>query len=116
MFFNVALGLGENDHVTLVADTFKVGEGNGVCHATVKHLLSFQLHHLRDQWHRGRRTDPVVGQGCGLLEFLIHRTACLHIGADSIKRHRVLIIGLIVEDIILCGNDMVAEFGIIEIA
>ena len=47
---------------------------------------------------------------------LIDGFACFHIGANGIKLHRVLIKGLVVEDIVLGRYHMIAKFCIVQVA
>ena len=116
MFLHIAVGLGEDHHIPLVADTFEIFQRNRIRHAPVEHLHPFELYYLRRQRHRGGGTDPVVSQRPAFVELLIDGLARFHICADGIECHRVLLKGLVVEDVVLGWDDVVAKLRIIEVA
>ena len=116
VLFHEAVGLGQDDNIPVVAYALKVLQRNGVGHAPVEHFHAFQLHHFRGQWHRGRGTDPVVGEGRAFFQFLVDGLPRLHICADGIELHRILLKGLVVEDVVLRGDDVIAELSIVEVA
>ena len=108
----IAFWLGEDHHVSVVADTFEICQGDGVGDTTVEQFVAAHLHHFRGQRHRGGGADPLVALVVGFSQRLIHGLASLHVRADHDKLHRVLLEGFVVEDVVLLGYDMVAKLGV----
>ena len=112
MLLQIALGLGEDDHVSVVANAFEIRQGNGVGHATIEQLIALKVDDARHQRHRGRGANPVVGGVAGLLQVLIDSLARFHIGTDGIELHGVGVEGLVVENIQLARHRVIGKLGV----
>ena len=84
-----AFGLGEHHDVALVAHALEVLEGYAVGHSAIEQTVAAHFHNVRHHRHRCRRANPLQ---ClvyvGVAENVIHRFACLHIGAYHMEINR----------------------------